>query len=972
MKKIKPTSYRYPVVRLCIFTTFFLINFSLSAQIEKITSIIRGKNQIIIVGQYLGSEKTENIVISFPQKDIIRINKSVNSMPVVNGDAISFKLADGKEVLTINTGEIRVDINKTQWDIKVFNKENKVIWHEINKEDYDANGENITALETTCEARPDEHFYGFGEKFNDIDQRGKMAPMHISDAYMTDSSDNYKSIPFFISTKKYGVFVNSAMELIFHMGDLDSTQYSFIIPDTEVEYFIYCNSDPLKIIEQYTELTGRTKLIPKWSLEPWLSRRPMVGWNDDISWPEQDVDMIIDNGYRLGVILWEGIRSYFDHSEGNAKYDLINKWHNMGLKVVCWSLSGHLTRYAKAMERFEIEKSKAFFVRNHDGNIFENPLDGWTNEDLDKTNSPPQIFIDATNPDALEWYCETMYGRWMRDKDGKSAPDHYNFDGVKIDFCESFPIESEHLLMKNYQKGMRNLHPVLFSEYVYDWLQVVKPEGGITWIRGGGLGLQKTGYVWGGDRRRTFKQYQGSVEGLLSLSISGVPLCGTDIGGYRGGDNPHAVEAYIRAVQFATFSPSFHDHGSAQAPWELDEYGRENYKFYSRLRYNLIPYLYHYLKRATETGEPLMRTLYLHYPDDKNTYTIEDEYLLGENILVAPIISPANQRDIYLPEGQWIDFWTGDYYEGKQTIAYNTELNMIPVFYKNASITPLGMHTDLQYGSLFPNEKKNDLLLTFNITGDKNTKQSFYDGEKDIQLSVEIVNNTLVFNVDKISKDFGLRVLASAPQSILVNSKTLPEVKPEDFNKSSNGWMYDTRNKFILIKIKHQATNKYQLKITTEKLFKDHVIIRKLPCESAIEKETVLSSYISRSPVYTLDKPYVIMDCKHYLAREKLNEDTMHYMYAVSSSEEREYSLWVKMCKNKPHHRYARWYKMNKITIGKGDDLLSIYAEYDNVDMEKIFLALGDERPFLKDEKISDYKMVSDLKKYVGMISGEK
>ena len=197
------------------------------------------------------------------------------------------------------------------------------------------------------------------------------------------------------------------------------------------------------------------------------------------------------------------------------------------------------------------------------------------------------------------------------------------------------------------------------------------------------------------------------------MSICGVSLIGHDLGGYRGDDSEEAKKVYIRGVQYAAFSPSFHDHGSAPGPWEQDEIGQENYKFYSRLRYNLVPYLYHYVCVSHRTGIPMMRSLYLHHPNDENTYSVEDQYYLGDNLLIAPIVTFSDTRKIYLPQGQWIDFWTRKQYDGRQFIEYMAPLNQIPVFIKTATILPLQLNDTMQVGGIFPQEKKDNLLLTF-------------------------------------------------------------------------------------------------------------------------------------------------------------------------------------------------------------------------------------------------------------------
>jgi len=357
--------------------------------------------------------------------------------------------------------------------------------------------------------------------------------MEISDAYVEEGSRTYKAIPFFISSARYGLLVNSALPVVYNLGNKSKDFYSFENPDNEIDYFIFTNKDPLTIIQQYTEVVGKPRLVPKWSLEPWLSRRGMTGWDSTIT-AEADVDMLLDNGYPLGVILWEGIRGQFGKKQTPDMHTLSNKWHTQGLKQVFWSLEGHMPTNSDVIKNADPD----YFIRNSDSTFSIGGFRGG------------HAYIDPTNPDAMKWWIKTFYEPYISGGDNRSVPGHANLDGVKIDFCELFPKYTAPLLMKKEVKGIENEHAVLFSEQIYDWLQQVKPEGGITWVRGGGLGIQRVGFVWGGDRRRTFSQFRGTVSASLSLAVCGVALAGYDLGGYIGGNSPDAREVYIRGAQY--------------------------------------------------------------------------------------------------------------------------------------------------------------------------------------------------------------------------------------------------------------------------------------------------------------------------------------------------------------------------------------------------------------------------------------
>lgn len=775
-----------------------------NSPIEKILSFSNDNNGFKITLLTSEFDDTIHAQISFPFIDVVKVNMNSFEDKFLNTNSVSYKMIDNDNSIIISTDSVSVHIQKNPWKLTLVRGDENIFMQGTEFQ----NSNDVQNFRVVAEMTPDEHFYGFGEKFNGLDQRGKKVVMELDDAYMSTDNQTYKSIPFFLSSRGYGFLVNSPKRVIFHMGDLSDSSYSFENPDSLIEYYIFTNKDPLKQISQYTTITGRSPIVPKWSLEPWLSRRRVTGWTKPAI-AEADIDLMIKDGFRIGVILWEGITQMYTGSHGSDMNRLSDKWHEMGIKQVCWGYTGHTANKGKRDWNDALNWSsgkKEYFIRDLDGSI----------KIGNKRDRRNRVFIDPTNPDAMTWWKEQLYRHKFSSENGKSTQEAWNLDGIKIDFSELFAKDDDNLLGIDKSIGMHNQHAVFYSKQMYDWLQELRPEGGITWVRGGGIGLQTVGFVWGGDRGRTFEQMRGTVAASLGVSICGVSLIGHDLGGYRGGDTPEERKVYIRGVQYATFSPSFHDHGSAPAPWEQDEYGKENYRFYSRVRYNIIPYLYHYVKVSHDTGIPIMRTLYMYHPNDEKTFTIEDEYYLGDDILVAPIISESNEREIYLPEGKWIDFWNQDQFNGRQKINYKAPLNRIPLFVKAGSILPLELNSSLQIGGLFPEDKKNNLLLTFRVFEGEDSELEFFADSSTIQINKSIINNGLEINIENIDQDFALIIDGLLPGIVTANGEQIKNVHDRDFDEINEGWYFDKNNGQTLIKIKSKSNlNNYRIELNT-------------------------------------------------------------------------------------------------------------------------------------------------------------
>ena len=978
-------------------------------QIEKVMSFEPNSSGIEFKCLTKNSADTVSVNISFPFIDAVKVDFYFSRTNSQSMFSKKYDISDNDNYIYISTDSVSVHVYKEPWSILYFRGDQKL----LNQNGKIFKNDDSSKIVVTSSMYPNEHFYGFGEKFNGLNQRGNKVIMELNDAYKSDDDSTYKSIPFFLSSRKYGVLVNSPKRVVFNMGNKSESEFDFLIPNSSLEYFVFLNNDPLEIMTQYTEITGRSPVVPKWTLEPWLSRRRMTGWTSPLT-AESDIDMMINHGFRLGVVLWEGIRSMFSGSHFAQMTKLSDKWHNMGIKQISWGYTGHINK--SSVEQSEIDND--YFIRYQDGSLCEGGYSG------------KNYYVDPTNNKAMDWFLKKYYYKRFLGNENNSDEGAWNLDGIKIDFSELFPKNDSNLLNIDQSIGMHNQHAVLFSEKIYNWLQTIKPEGGITWVRGGGIGLQKVGFSWGGDRGRTFEQLRGTVVASLGVSICGVSLIGHDLGGYRGGDSPAERKVYIRGVQYATFSPSFHDHGSAPGPWEQNEYGIENYSFYSRVRYNILPYLYHFVKVSNDTGIPIMRTLYMHHPDDQNTFTIDDEYYLGSDILVAPILSELNERSIYLPKGNWINFWDQKKYSGKQTILHETALNRIPVFVKEGAILPLELNNNLELGGIFPHEQKNNLLLSFRLFAGQNSKFEYFHDDT-ISVVKQVNNEKLIVTINNIDDNFAIIVDGITTNKVVVNGEYLTQITKNNFGAVDNGWRYNKLSNQLLIKIgTNQHTNRFNIEIEkmkfhegleteiAEVLLRPPKIIKTVGWnKSAVinfsavkEAESYIVKYwersnkgninlisVNQSPIlipnlkngiellYSISsvngtdtsnssdvevvipkerKPFfipnngsVFINSVHNIDYNLGNGTSRNYTYGLALPNSDKYSVWLKIKKGHSHFEYFRWYKIGEVDLNKGDNYFELHLVDEDVIPGMIYFSVdGNDRPIMKDEIERDFE----------------
>ncbi|MCL2300429.1 MAG: hypothetical protein FWC27_09840 [Firmicutes bacterium] len=523
-------------------------------------------------------------------------------------------------------------------------------------------GENISVQGTLSK---DEALFGCGEQFNAANQRGKCVELVAIDKWCGTDGNSYVPIPFIHSTNGYALFLNRYEHSIFDLGAADPGAWEIQLAGAPLDLYIFENAEPAKTLKAYARLTGFAPMPA-----PWLFGIQVCRYHPDFSTAQGILEMaeaMERNGFPWDAVIAESYPTYDAGRYGELKA-VTDRLHAMGKKVMLYEGCARIREYP------EYDRSE-YMVREPDGNTFLPEAAGYNPEDHP---DPRKVrFLDLTNPEAMAWWYDFVWGRLVKE---------IGVDGCKIDFCEQFP---EFLPLQFHDgrdvSGAHHWYPTLYNARMYRYYQENRPEGGMCFSRGGGIGAQRYPFLWAGDQMREWRFLRAQLTGVLSSGLSGIPFMSYDMAGYkptRGPAEENIEErVFIRGTQMGCFSSNMQTHGTVTRPYDFDEPIKDIYREYAKLHQALRPYLLEQAAISCETGMPLMRHLWLYDPQDKNTWDIEDEYMLGCALLVAPVFEDATRRDIYLPKGQWRGLFDGVIYEGGRILkGFEAPFSRVPVF----------------------------------------------------------------------------------------------------------------------------------------------------------------------------------------------------------------------------------------------------------------------------------------------------
>ncbi len=603
-------------------------------------------------------------------------------------------------ILTNNTGT-KVVIKKAPFSVQIFDESGAIVLRDDAKHPtvFDrATGE----IQTTKLRRSEvETYYGFGEKaFAEMSRNGKYIVNWNTDtfAYPIGTDPIYQSIPFFYSLydgKAYGLFFNNTFRTYFDMGTTSPERYTFGANGGELDYYVFTGGKdrtPKKVLEDYANLTGKTPLPPIWALGNQQSR-----WS---YFPEKRVREIAD-GFRKNKIPADVIYLDIDYMDDYRVFTWDKKRFPDPAKMVADLNKDGFKTVLIIDPGIKVDPKYQAYSDGQKANIFvKNPDGTELNRDVWPKSS---AFPDFTDPKAREWFGaqyeqnldEGIAGFWndmnepgvfVTEKSAK--PDIFHHPE------KTFPYDTPHAGdgMPDTHRRYHNVFGMQMARSSFEGLKKLAPEKRpFVLTRAGFAGIQRYSAVWTGDNYAGWEHLALSIPMLANMSVSGVPFVGADVGGFQ--DMPTG-ELYARWLQAAALTPFLRSHSVGwvgnKEPWEFgDEFTRINRETVE-LRYQFLPYLYTLFREHERTGAPVMRPLWFEFPDDKSTYLVNDEYMIGGDVLVAPVVKDGMRtRGIYLPAGAgWIDWWTGEQLESGKTHYPKVPLDRLPIYVRVGSVIP--------------------------------------------------------------------------------------------------------------------------------------------------------------------------------------------------------------------------------------------------------------------------------------------
>lgn len=670
----------------------------------------------------------------------------------------------------------------------------------------------------------DEHVYGFGEKCGRLDKRGWQLGgynyvMWNSDTPAYDSSTDplYVSIPFFMVTRRgqaHGIFLDNTWRSSFDIGREQANLLTFGADGGDVDYYFINGPDPKKVIERYTALTGRMPLPPLWSL----------GYNQ-CRWsyyPEARVRLLADT-FRVkkvpADVLWldihymDGYKPFtWDPERFPNPAKMISDLRAQGFHLVT-ILDGHPPAL-KGYAPYDSGIAGNHFVKWPDGKVFEGPV--WPSQA--EKNPAPSVFPDFSSPATREWWGNLyksltdigVAGIW-NDMDEPSV-----FNALNGTMPDDVMFDNEGEPATHRQ--MHNLFGQLMSRSSFEGLSRLRPdERAFVLTRSTFAGGQRYAAVWTGDATADWSSLRQSISMQLGMGISGLPFVGSDIGGFV---RMPSAELCTRWLQAGVFSPFMRMHTEIatpdKEPWSFGWRYEAINKRAIELRYQLLPYIYNVMQQASETGLPALRPLFLEFPNDEHTAKIDDEFLFGSDLLVAPVLwEGVENRDVYLPAGDWFDYWTGRRYTGNTTINVPVTIDSIPMFVRGGGFIfrqPVVQHTGEMSGQplhvlVAPAAKSESSLYE-----DDGKSLDYRKGEFMNRAFKQMHDNQLVtFEVGApegqfrpAKRDLYLETwLDHEPKAVTVDAggtETLARFSSSDLAKSPRGWSYE--NGLLTIKEK--------------------------------------------------------------------------------------------------------------------------------------------------------------------------
>ena len=587
-----------------------------------------------------------------------------------------------------------------------------------------------------------EYLYGFGERFTPFVKNGQTVETWNADGG-TCSDQSYKCVPFYLSSRGYGVFANQTGAVSYEVASDTVSKVSMTVPGESLEYFIIGGSSPADVLRVYTDLTGKPALPPAKSLGLWLSTSFTTDYD------EKTVSSFIDGMAERGIPLqmfhfdcfWMKAYTWtsfaWDEEMFPDPQGMLSRLRAEKDLGICVWINPYI---AQASPLFDEGMEKGYFLHTKDGGIFQ--TDMW---------QPGMAIVDFTNPDACKWFAD---GIRKLCADGVTS--------VKTDFGERIPTDVVYFNHAD-PAAMHNYYTYLYNKCVFEALEsCVGKDKAVLFSRSATAGCQKFPVHWGGDCAAEYAAMAETLRGGLSLCASGFGYFSHDIGGF---EQTASADVYKRWVAFGLMSTHSRLHGSTsyRVPWAYEEDSPENpenacavLRFFTNLKGRLMPYLWAQANRTHETGIPMMRAMVLDFADDPACLTLDRQYMLGDSLLCAPVFDESGEVQFYLPDGEWFDLLGGRLVTGGHWQTRRCSYLEMPIFVKPDSVLVLG---DFKQNVIYDYLKNAEVLICALADGHTASADLYWaDGGLDLTITAERTGSRITVTYPQTERTFRITV----------------------------------------------------------------------------------------------------------------------------------------------------------------------------------------------------------------------
>lgn len=702
--------------------------------------------------------------------------------PAVNH---SVNTADASTEIT--TDSLRIKIFRSPFRIQVTTVHGKSLYEEMPCERY-----ADTTVVTHVKLNDAEHFFGFGERMDNLDQRGKLVSLNVGLGRGVKPAvggkdilrANYCPVPFMMSTLGYGIFFHNANATVWDMGWTGNDSYSFSAVNGDLDYYFFYGPSFYKMISDYTELTGRSPMLPKFAMGLHLGTYSGGTWNNEQctsdTYPVELCKRMRSEGVPFDILWLDSTWRTFCKLHGNG--GCCFEWRD--------TFKDPAGMFRQVYEQHV--SMMGLHIRSYlDNGPKYNLLDAAKKQGY--VLYQDKDMVDFFNPKAVDW--------WFKNGVMKVASIGCKF--VKTDVGGAMQTPSLH-----------NIYTLAYAEAPFLKFKEYNKMRGLTHTREGYAGIQRYPYIWAGDWGSEWQWFEPLIVAGMNIGMSGVGNWTHCMGGFEQ-YSPYDTELYMRWCQFGMFSPIAMlfgmDHPRYHEPWTYGKDALANFIRYDSLRYTLIPYIYTAEYQNHATGRPLMTPLLMDNQNDENTYRLTRQYMFGPSMMICPVTTKgALSQSVYFPGGTWYDYNTGEKIEGRQYKSFLTPVDLLPIFIKGGAIIP--QQPEMQYYG----EKPIDYII-FDIYPYGHSEYDMYDDDgisdnylKGVCAITHVESDLTATGWQlKISKPsgcyipsvYGYRLKASIdkkPSSVSENGTLLPELQIQDLREHC-GWFYDASSHRLFI-----------------------------------------------------------------------------------------------------------------------------------------------------------------------------